>query len=360
MIEIKASKSEYPTLLDSSWKIHNFNLQGLHTTDTGYGAFNPKRDTCSALERGGKTFPASTTCVQLALGSKLNFSDVFVSGVTNLAFPYTDRSFVIEYGYAINPIIDNFFLYPAASHYSWVPYFVERLQFRMATVCFRRSKLLGLEALAVPLDWYTWAASGVSFTLLAIFLSAITLRDNRMLKDTFYYFIRTWQWILSCLSAQYHGTPGTVFYQGSMFSSLITLTRPDLPSNLESVIDSKIQIVTNTWTPAYGIFTSLLKYYLLDDIFTDYTAIKSTKLFRTLNDLKRRINCIYLSSRSPFLIGLYISERREVQFNNDFSDQVMDTFAIINSERDLDETLAGVGMKRVPFVVRHTEPPVFF
>lgn len=39
---------------------------------------------------------------------------------------------------------------------------------------------------------------------------------------------------------------GTVLYQGSMFSSVVAAVAPNLPTDLEAVVDSKIQIITTT------------------------------------------------------------------------------------------------------------------
>ncbi|OXA48654.1 hypothetical protein Fcan01_16232 [Folsomia candida] len=114
-------------------------------------------------------------------------------------------------------------------------------------------------------------ASGASFTLIAILLTRFALRNGATLAKAVGYFIKSWQWILSSLTGQYHGTPrmlrlvpsfpllviislfafflvGTVFYQSSMFSSLVALTPPRLPSTLKSVVESKIQIITTTMT----------------------------------------------------------------------------------------------------------------
>ncbi|OXA38721.1 hypothetical protein Fcan01_26540 [Folsomia candida] len=328
MFELNTSKSEHNELLDSSWKIHNFNLRGLQTRGDWYSEFNPEVDTCSAIRQGGKKF--------IVVQSPLLLDE--------------NNDFAIAYFYATKSGIEQF-MYPATADRSWMPHCGQRLQFRMATVALRRNKLVGLEALALPLDWYTWAASG---------------------------------WILSCLSAQYHGTPGilrllphfpilvimcvvsffllgTVFYQGSMFSSLIARSPPDLPSNLKSVVDSKIQIIT---TSAFYETKSLLKYLMIDDVIS--TTNKSTKLFHTLAELKARTSFIvslrrlYTSNPSGFIIGLNISEGRNLQFENEVSTRVMDTFAIINGELDLDETLAGVGVNRDPYVVRHVDSPIFF
>ncbi|OXA38659.1 hypothetical protein Fcan01_26539 [Folsomia candida] len=148
---------------------------------------------------------------------------------------------------------------------------------------------------------------------------------------------------------------GTVFYQGSMFSSLIALTPPDLPSTLESVVDSKIQIITTSFL---AISMSLLRYEIIDEVMN--ATGKSTKLFHTLTDLKARTSFIPPSTSSSFGIALHISEARNLKFENNVFKKVMDTFAIINTEYDLDQLLAGMGVKRSPFVVRHTESPRFF
>ncbi|OXA46175.1 hypothetical protein Fcan01_19234 [Folsomia candida] len=250
----------------------------------------------------------------------------------------------------------------------------------MATVTFRKPKLVGLEGLLVPLDWYTWAASGVSFALVAILLSGITLKNGATWKKLITYFVQSWEWILSCLAAQYHGTCrivrlvphfpilviicdlsffllGTVFYQGSMFSSLVAMTPPSLPSTLESVIYSRIQIITtNLLNPNGKNFTSLLNFALIDNVIN--ATAKSSKLFQTLTDLKTRQSLI--DTPSAFGTGLNISEARDVKFVNNISSRVTETFAIINVEQDLTAMLAGLGMKRNPYVVTHTESPIFF
>ncbi|OXA46262.1 hypothetical protein Fcan01_19044 [Folsomia candida] len=360
---------EHNELLDFSWEMHNFNLRGLQTRGSRYSKFDPETHTCSAIQRGGKRFIVYTTCMQLALGGKFNFTDVKISGVQSPHSLDANDDFVIDYFYATKSGIKRF-MYPATAERTWMPHCGQRLQLRMATVAIRRHKLIGLKALAMPLDWYTWAASGISFTFLAIFLSIIAFRDHGKLKNTFAYFIQTWGWILSCLSAQYHGTPGisrllpnfpvliiicamcffllgTVFYQGSMFSSLIARTPPDLPSNLESVVDSKIPIIT---TSAYYETHSLLKSLIIDDVIS--TTNKSSKSFHTLTELKAKtiflysLRRLYMSSPSGFIIGLNIS-KGYLQFDNKVSARVMDTFAIVNVELDLEETLAGVGVENI-------------
>ncbi|OXA43320.1 hypothetical protein Fcan01_21979 [Folsomia candida] len=298
--ELNAAVGEYPEILGSSWKIPNSDLQGMRIGSGWAPQFDTRVKTCSAIQRGGKTFSDYHTCAQLSLGAKLNFSDVWISVASrdfHHSTPY-DYSFKIEYN-----------VVATSAKYSWLPHCGRRYEFKMATVSFKSSTADGLQALFMPLDRHTWAGSGLSFTLIAILLTGYGLKNgNRTLTKGIEYFILSWQWILSSLSGQFHGTPailrlvsnfpvfviicilfyfllGTVFYQGSMFSSLVALIPPRLPLTMESVVYSKIPIITTSRIYIGGSeAVSMLNYEMLDQVINSY--VNSAKLFRTLTHLK--------------------------------------------------------------------------
>ncbi|OXA53697.1 hypothetical protein Fcan01_11324 [Folsomia candida] len=84
----------------------------------------------------------------------------------------------------------------------------------------------------------------------------------------------------------------------------------------------------------------------------------STKLFQTLELLQARTTLV--RTKSDFVVGVNISEEWDVKLEDDVYKRVMDTFAVRNMDYELDELLAGVGVKIVPYVVRHTESPKLF
>lgn len=367
-------------VLESAWKIHNFNLLGIKVGNSGGDGhmFDPKIHTCSALKRLGKIFPLYITCAQLALGGKLNFSDIIVSGVRN-AKP-RDFGLSIGYNFAVTTASLPQFLYPASSKFTWLSHCGQRYQLRMATVSFRQPRSVGLKGLVMPLDAYTWVAFGISFTVVAILFTVMAGGDLENLKHSIRYFILSWQWILCSLCGQYHRTHvfrvvssfpifavicllsffllGTVFYQGSMFSSLVSLTPPALPSSLEDVVDSSIEIITTSQiqVPLDSgiILVSVLKYKMIEDV----RSVSPPNLFRILTKLKTRTRLV--NTLSGFVTGVNISQGSHVEFGNNSFHEVMDTFAVINVELDLDQVLAGVRVHRDPYIVRHTESPIFF
>lgn len=151
---------------------------------------------------------------------------------------------------------------------------------------------------------------------------------------------------------------GTVFHQGSMFSSLVALTPPILPSTLESVVDSKIQIITTSAVTLNYFTTSLLKYQMHDMGSTISTVASSAKLLSTLKQLESRM--IFIDTESAFFTGFQISAGTKLEFEDKSVTPIMDTFAIINIDYELDNMLAGVGLERVPYVLRHIESSRFF
>lgn len=351
---------------------------------TGYYAtFYPELQTCSAVERGSKTFFSYIFCSQMALGDKLNFSHVRISGLGDSnphSFQYKMNYNMLQNKYGF----EQSYLFPAYARDSYVTYCGQKNYFKMATVSLSKLKLEGLQALVMPLDLYTWSACIVCFTLVAIFLSRIGIKEGGKNKTSIFNFIQYWQWILSCLSAQYHGTPnvlrllpnfpifviicvlsfyllGTVFYQGSMYSSLVAVSPPDIPSTLESVVDSKIQIITTSSSvdpEDTSRRISLLKYITNEDV--NNITINSTRLLHILMKFKEMPNFIYSEPESHFVVGLDISARNDIHFENNVFKQVMDTFAIINLDYELDNFFSGIKVKNNPYINRHIEEPIFF
>ncbi|OXA41595.1 uncharacterized protein LOC118439035 [Folsomia candida] len=378
LVELKPSiLNDHPTVLESSWKRYNSDVKGLSLESSIATKFDPGVHTCSGIRRGGKIFSGRGICTHSVLERKLNFTCILSTGETN-ASVFND---VINYNAAVTKAaIEQGFLYPVYAIYSWVPHCGHREEFKMATVSFGNRHLEGLRALVMPLDGYTWAASGISLTLLAVLLTTVSLKDGGSFKKGITFFIQSWRWILSSLSAQYHGTSailkavphfpmliiicllsffllGTVFYQGSMFSSLIAHTPLGVPSTLEYVVDSEIQIITTSRIEAGTRKpTTLLRFIMDDDVIGEMN--QSRKLFRTLTNLKSRINFIF--AYYMFEIGLNISEGNKVEFEDGAFKRVKDTFAITNVDFELDEVLVGVGAKRDPYIVKHTESPIFF
>ncbi|OXA43277.1 hypothetical protein Fcan01_21977 [Folsomia candida] len=321
LIELKETVRENSAVLDSSWRLHNSDMQGMRI---GSGAlkFDPRDQTCSATQRGGKTFSEYQTCTQLALGAKFNFSDVWITGALRDFYgrtPY-DYSFKIDYNVLADESFTNSnILYPASAKYSWLPHCGRRYQFKMATVSFRNPTLDDLKAIFMPLDKFTWATSGQSFTLIAMLLATYGLKTGSLKNGKFRkgieYFIQSWQWILSSLFGQLHGTPatlrlvsnfsvfvvlclfsffllGTVFYQGCMFSSLVALIPPRIPVTMESVVESKIKIITTSRIYLAGrVAVSMLKNWMLDEVIT--SSYNYTELYRTLTDLKAKISFVH-------------------------------------------------------------------
>lgn len=180
LVELHLSVEELSELLDSAWKLHNSNLQGLRIISSGSNTFNSGKQTCSAIQRGVRAFTGYNICIQLALGDKFSFTDIKILGVRNFipSHPY-DSMFQIQYNTVVRgSTIEDSFLYPVSARFSWLPHCGERYQFRMATVSYRKSNLEGLKALVMPLDQYTWAASGISFTLMAIIAISLWFVKN--------------------------------------------------------------------------------------------------------------------------------------------------------------------------------------
>ncbi|OXA36982.1 hypothetical protein Fcan01_28259 [Folsomia candida] len=377
LMELKPSIiNDYSTFLESSWKMHNSNLKGLTLESEVSTKFDPKENTCSAIRRGSKIFSGRIICAHLTLMGKLNFTSVVASEQAN---PNLTNDYIDYKGVVTIRAVEDGLLYPTYALYTWVPHCGHRDEFKMVTVSFRKRHLEGLKGLLTPLDSYTWAASGISLTLLAVLLTTASLKNSQSLKAGLTFFIQSCHWILSSLSAQYHGTPailravphfpiliiicvwsffllGTVFYQGSMFSSLIAHTPFAVPSTLEYVVESGIQILTTSRIMAGEPRPTSMLRHIMDDVIN--TTDRSTKLFRTLIDLKSRVNFIFRFYM--FEIGLNISEGHEVEFEDGTFKRVKDTFAIINVDYELDEVLEGVGFKGDPYILRHTEFPMFF
>ncbi|OXA36672.1 hypothetical protein Fcan01_28560 [Folsomia candida] len=241
--------------------------------------------------------------------------------------------------------------------------------------------MVGLQALVMPLDFYTWNCLEVP--LLSFVLLSVTnlVTDSKTRNQATEHFILTWQWILSSLSGQYHGTSsvlrivshfpviivifvlsfyllGTVFYQGSMFSSLVAVIPPNLPSTLEQIVESKLQVITTSSVELREVnkFVSILNHIMIDDV--SRRAIDSLKLQRALPKLKALSK--FVLTKAPFLSGTKISAEHNVEFEDHSFNRVRDIFAIIDLEHHLEEMLAGLVVKREPYVVRDSEPPVFY
>lgn len=148
---------------------------------------------------------------------------------------------------------------------------------------------------------------------------------------------------------------GSVFYQGSIFSSLIITLPPILPSTLESLVDSQIQIITTTRVYDSG-YRSMLTNFLIDDVIN--TTKPGSNLFHTLTQVKKRTK--FIDSSSSFAVGLSISESLRVKFGSGEVNKVSDTFAVINAENELVEMLSAIGLMGDVHVVRSLEAPIFF
>lgn len=379
LVEVPVTHIRDTGSLYAYWKLQNSNLHRFEVDSDGKMNFDPNKETCSAIQRGENVFPQRFICAQLALGGKLNFTDVIISGIQ---YPpdlkYSEHR--IGYHLAVTKgTIYDVFVNPLSTHYSWLPNCPQSYQFKLAAVSFKRSKVDGILAVTLPLDVPTWAASAVSLLLISVLLAGIGFNKSGSLIDFKSNFLQCTYWILSCLFGQFHGTPaiiklmgvysaifvvlwvlmfflmGTVFYQGAIFSSLVTVQSPNLPSTLQSVVDSQIQIITTT--PYYSNlngYGSMFKALFLEDEIN--AAQTGTKHFRTLTDLKMRTK--FIERASPFTLGLRISDSLPVKFDSGEVTSVMDTFAIINLEHDLVQILAGIKLKGDPQVVRSLEPSI--
>lgn len=81
LIEVPHPNSGGIDSLYSFWKVQNSNLHGFMIESDGMSQFNPNKETCSAIKRGVRAFSRKFICAQLALGRKLNFTDVAIFGI---------------------------------------------------------------------------------------------------------------------------------------------------------------------------------------------------------------------------------------------------------------------------------------
>ncbi|OXA38858.1 hypothetical protein Fcan01_26466 [Folsomia candida] len=348
LIEVPHPNSGGIDSLYSFWKVQNSNLHGFMIESDGMSQFNPNKETCSAIKRGVRAFSRKFICAQLALGRKLNFTDVAIFGIK----------------------------YPQYQKDSGHKIFYH---FKLAAVSYKKSRVDGFQGFTSPLDVPTWAASGASFLLVSALLAGTKYSKSGVWRDFGSIFSQSMYWIFSCLCGQYHETPaiirlmgvssvlfvvlrvlmfflvGSVFYQGSIFSSLIITLPPILPSTLESLVDSQIQIITTTRVYDSG-YRSMLTNFLIDDVIN--TTKPGSNLFHTLTQVKKRTK--FIDSSSSFAVGLSISESLRVKFGSGEVNKVSDTFAVINAENELVEMLSAIGLMGDVHVVRSLEAPIFF
>lgn len=382
LLELRPSRNDHVNILDYTWRIQNSNMQGWHVdTGAGFLKFDPRIHTCSAIQRGRKRYPktpGTIKCAQIVLGDKLNFTDISVYGVKKYR---RRRWYKVDLRIVYHEVakIEDDFYYTMSARYTWLPYCEKRLEFKTAVVAFMKHGTESFHALISPLDSYTWAAAMISFTLVASLLTTIALQDGEASKNPIAYFIQSWQWIMSSLSGQYHGTSeilrlsthfalfvavfvwsfyllGTVFYQGSIFSALISFTPPDLPLTLKSLAFSNVQIITSSGT--YGSqhkIGSLLKEVILNNLIKNNVSSIELSIATKLRTRAR-----FIAAESEFLIGSAISRERNITFEKRVTKRAIDTFGIINVKHQLEEMLAGLRVRRDPYIVRHTEPSILY
>lgn len=197
LLELNPSITYHSKTLDFPWKRQNSNLHGLLISSGRNNLFDPENH--SAIE-GKRKFAHRKTCAQLALGSKFNFSDGHNKG--------HGANAQINYGnFLKKSAIEGSFLYPESAPLSWLPHCGQRVQLKIATVSFSQSNLEGLKGVHLPLDSYTWAASGVSFTVISIMLAIFGIKDGGTLKKAGEHFMQSWQWILASLARSYRCFP---------------------------------------------------------------------------------------------------------------------------------------------------------
>ncbi|OXA61944.1 hypothetical protein Fcan01_00370 [Folsomia candida] len=380
LVEVPAESVDDINALYAYWKRENSNLHHYHIQAYASVSFDPNKFTCRAIKRGNRAFSHVLTCAQLTLGDKYNYTDVKIPG--RQYPPDEPRAYPdILYNMAVTKQTFEGILHPVRTLYSWLPNCGTIYQFKLAVVTFEKLKVDGVQGITLPLDVYTWAASGISFILISILLGGIGYKKSGVVRDCVSNFTQCAYWIFCCLCGQYHGTPailsvtalscavfvifwvvmfflvGTVFYQGAIFSSLIAMQPPSFSSDLESVVDSEIQIITTTYryTNHHG-YGSMLRDLLRDEI--SIMTKSDTGLLRILSKLNKSVE--FIPTHSSFTVGLNISESWRVQFDSGEVKKAADTFAVLNLEGDLAEILAGIGLKGDPHIVTSLEEPIFF
>lgn len=217
-------------------------------------------------------------------------------------------------------------------------------------------------------------------SILAISLVVASPKLRESLASAVVGFDKALFWTCACLTGQFGGTNeilrsftcckpfviitvfyffmmGSEFYQGSLFSSLISTTPPQLPNSKEGVLNSNMEIIT-TGTTSGGSKVKFEHSSVVDFMIPEFLrkTENGTNLHQILTKLKSR--ALYVPALNKFEFGIEIADSLEFKVNG-VKKKLGETFAIVDNEKHVANFLDGLRSKRTLWSRRFDELGLF-
>ncbi|OXA49081.1 Pyruvate dehydrogenase E1 component [Folsomia candida] len=138
---------------------------------------------------------------------------------------------------------------------------------------------------------------------------------------------------------------GSEFYQGSLFSSLITTTPPQLPKCNQDVLDSDLDVITTGTTYGLGegptLDNSVVMDFMIPDVLQRIDG--DTNLYKMLTNFKNKV--IVVSTVNQFAFATNISDSLKFDYIRG-EKKLKETFAILDNEEHVYNFVQGLQAKR--------------
>ncbi|OXA39332.1 hypothetical protein Fcan01_25914 [Folsomia candida] len=327
------------------WELYNHNSNGMIVSIGSEQEYSRKRHTCSSLHYSDRSFPTLINCLQITLGQRRNFTHGQTHGARGHK-PHTIH--VIEYNKLLTTYMMNYFvLHNSPEKLSLLIYDIKVIRTTLTVISLKSSSLVeSFESFLLPFDAPTW--TGIIVSVLGI-AAVIALTK---LESVMYRFSTALFWTYACLTGQYDGTNdvlrmlprskifivtsvffffmiGTEFYQGSLFSSLITTSPPELPISTDELINLNLQIITTGYVYGGGGQTSTAVEMIYDSL------RKSKYGTKLLTHLRRRSK--FIPTRNSFMLGVQLANSQQFYFNRSIR-KLEETFAILDETRQAESS----------------------
>ncbi|OXA42147.1 hypothetical protein Fcan01_23165 [Folsomia candida] len=332
------------------WKLYNYNLNGMQVWMGWAHENNRNQNTCASLYYSSRSFRSLIICLRKTLSKLYNFTDCYNYPLPHNLHYVSHNSILSSSSHLGNhPWKDSLFIYH-----------IRMLRTSLTAISLKPSSLVeSFGTFLIPFDTPTWI--GIIVSVLAIpAVIAIT-----KLGSVTHQYATALFWAYACLCGQYGVTNdilrmrpplkifivtsiwffffiGTEFYQGSLFSSLITTSPPELPTSTSALLDLKLQIIT---TGGYYNGTSELQlstvmYMIRDSI---YKPDNTKKLNTMLTQLRHSI--MFIPTENSFMLAAQLANLQTFDFNRSIR-KLEDTFAILDESPRDENFISGLRTKR--------------
>ncbi|OXA46155.1 hypothetical protein Fcan01_19060 [Folsomia candida] len=350
--------------LFKEWKLYNYNLHRMPVLIVWGYLYSRKTDTCHSLQNAGRYFPTLMVCLQRTLNQQYNFT----SFDPTLDRPPLSLNKILH----VNIWSSHFLSGNSSRKESFFIYHIKIFRTSLTAISLKPSSLVeSFEKFLLPLDAPTWIGIIVSVLSIATVI-AITKPKSITCR-----FANSLFWTYACLTGQYGGTSyilrmlsgpklfivtsiwfffftGAEFYQGALFSSLITTSPPELPASTNALVDSNLQIITTgTVYGDYGAQSTALDmiHDSLDKLIT------STNLKTLLIQLRRR--SIFISTHNSFMFGVELANSQTFYYDKR-TRKLEDTFAVLDDTPRAQKIISGLRSKRTLRLKSFDDVPLFF